>query len=83
MTIKVVCRAIKEREFGLPDLSIDKVQLMKRHFKNLAPLRVEEEGEISEDISATGDDHLVHATAYAYLAFDALSRSGRFSFEFV
>lgn len=83
MTIKVVCRAIKEREFGLPDLSLDKVQLMKRHFKNLAPLRVEEDGEITEDISATGDDHLVHATAYAYLGFDALTKSGRFSFDFV
>lgn len=83
MTIKVTCRAIKEREFGIPDLGETKVQLLRRHFKNLAPIRTEEEGEIVEDISATGDDHLVHATAYAYLGLDQMTRSGRFSFDFV
>lgn len=83
MSIKVVCRAIKEREFGIPDLGLEKAMLWKRHFKNLAPLRVEEDGEIVEDISHTGDDHLVHATVYAWLGIEHITKGGRFSFDFL
>jgi hypothetical protein len=83
MTIKLTCRAIKEREFGLPDLAQEYVGLLVKHFKNLAPLRVEEEGEIVEDISCTGDDHLVHATGYALIGLDKLSNCSKFSFDFI
>ena len=83
MTIKVTCRAIKEREFGLPSRELDIVQLLEAHFKNLAPMRIEEDGEIFEDIQCSGDDHLVHSTAYAYLGMDYLTQAGHFSFDFV
>lgn len=83
MSIKMICRAIQERDFGLPSLDLEKTMLFRRHFKNLAPLRIEEEGEVVEDISCTGDDHLVHATIYAWLGVEHLTKAGRFNFDFL
>jgi hypothetical protein len=83
MSLKVLCRAVKEREFGLPTLDDPMMQLLKKHFMALAPLRVEEEGEIVEEISAVGDDHLAHSTFYSYLGIDSITRAGKFNFEFM
>lgn len=84
MQIKNICRAIKEREFGIPNLGMEKVQLMKRHFRALAPLKEidEETKEMVETISKSGDDHLVHACASSYLAQEKLSKTSRFGFSF-
>lgn len=83
MTLKVTCRSIKEREFGMFDLEDERIRVLKQHFKNLAPLIVEEEGELVEEILASGDDHLVHATAYAWLAMNKLADLDRFNFDFM
>ncbi len=66
MTLKETCRAIKEREIGFPRWDRT-MELYEKHFLNLAPLRIEEEGEIYEIIDKTGADHFAHATAYALL----------------
>ena len=82
MSIKGICRAIREREFGLPDLTNDRVQLFKAHFKALAPVMTEEDGEIYEEIKASGDDHYCHAAVYCWLAMDQITKRGNFSFSF-
>lgn len=82
LTIKETCRAFKEKEIGLPAWD-NGVKMLVKHFQNLAPMRVEEEGEIYETIEKTGDDHLVHATGYAKLGLDKLEGGvSAFSFEF-
>jgi hypothetical protein len=85
MSIRLVCQAIKERDFGIPDLGLDLVDLLKQHYMHLAPfLHIEEEGEEPvEEIRATGDDHLVHANLYAWLGIEQLTRRGRFSYDFL
>lgn len=83
MTLKNTCRILKECELGLP--RFDRAMAMfKKHFENLAPMREEEDGEIFETISSTGDDHLAHAAGYALLGMEKLE-GGRssFSFDFV
>jgi hypothetical protein len=83
MTLKNVCRAFKEREIGLPAFD-QKLALFMRHFLNLAPLKIEEDGEIYETIESTGDDHLAHATNYAYIAMERLEgNTSSFNFDFV
>ena len=70
------------KEIGLPAWD-NGVKMLVKHFQNLAPMRVEEEGEIYETIEKTGDDHLVHATGYAKLGLDKLEGGvSAFSFEF-
>jgi hypothetical protein len=82
MTIKDTCRFVKDKELGLPKWDRS-VQLLAKHFTNLAPMRIEEEGEIYEVIEKTGDDHLVHALGYAKLGLDKLDDSvSSFSFDF-
>lgn len=83
MTLKNTCRIIKERELGLPRYD-RAMQTWQKHFMHLAPLREEEDGEIFEVISSTGDDHLAHATGYALLGFDKMESSlSSFSFDFL
>jgi hypothetical protein len=84
MALKNICHAIKQREFGLPTLSIDKMQLLMRHMKNLAPFREvdEESKEIIETVRSAGDDHLAHALASAWLGMEKLSKMSRFGFSF-
>lgn len=84
LQLKLICRAIKEREFGLPNLEIDKVQLMIRHLKSLAPFREvdDETKEIVETIKSSGDDHLAHALASAWLGMEKLSKTSKFDFSF-
>ncbi len=84
MTLKVVCNAIKERQFGFPSEANEPYMiLLKKHFSNLAPVKIEEDGEIWEEIQATGDDHLCHAFAYAFLGLDKLTAGQSFNFSFV
>ena len=84
MQLKNVCHAIKEREFGLPSLALDKMQLLIRHFRALALLKEidDETKEMVEAVSASGDDHLVHASASALLAMEKLSKTSKFEFSF-
>jgi len=84
MTLKGTCRTIKERELGCPFPGSDKyVDLWRKHFLALAPLRQEEDGEIYETIDATGPDHLAHCTAYSLLGLEKTASTGRFNFDFV
>ncbi len=85
MSIKNACRSIRELEVGLPSLEDNKTKLLKKHFMALAPLRTQEEGssEIVEEISASGDDHLVHAFLYGQLGVQYLTRGSKFSYDFV
>lgn len=81
MQLKLTCRAIRDQELGLPDLDSDEMRLLVRHFQNLAPLKVEEEGEIREEISASGDDHFVHALTYSLIGGEKLT-AGFSTFDF-
>lgn len=83
MTLKRTCQAIQEAEFGLPNLDLQDMQTFQKHFLNLAPLRVEEEGEIFEEISSKGDDHFVHACGYAFIGIDHLMKGGAMRFDFI
>jgi hypothetical protein len=84
MQLKNVCHAIKEREFGLPSLALDKVQLLHRHFRALAPLKEidDETKEMMETISSSGDDHLAHACGSALLGQEKLGKVSKFDFSF-
>lgn len=84
MTLKNVCRMVKDHEIGLPKYD-QKVALLIKHFMNLAPMREEDEdGNIYEVIQHTGDDHLVHALNYATIGAEKIT-GGRsnFAFDFV
>jgi hypothetical protein len=85
LALKNLCRAVKDREFGFPHLGIDKVQLLIRHLKALAPFREvdEQTKEIIETIKSSGDDHLSHALSSAILGQEKLGKQTRFSFEFM
>ena len=84
LQLKLICRAVKEREFGLPSIEIPEVQLLIRHLKSLAPFREvdEETKEIVETIKSSGDDHLAHALASAWLGMEKLSKTSKFDFSF-
>lgn len=84
LTLKNVCRALKEPEFGIPSLEIREVQLLVQHLKSLAPFREidDETKEIVETVKSSGDDHLAHALASAILGMEKLEKSGNFSFSF-
>jgi len=84
LTLKNVCRAIREREFGLPNLELPEMQLLTKHLKALAPFKEidEETKEIVETVKSSGDDHLAHALASALLGLEKLSKSSRFGFSF-
>lgn len=82
--LKNLARAIKEREFGVPELGINEVQLLMRHIKALAPFKEmdEESKEIVETVKASGDDHLAHALGSAILGIEKLSKTSKFDFSF-
>lgn len=84
MQLKNACHSIKERELGLPSLALDKMQLFIKHFRSLALLKEidDETKEMVEAISASGDDHLVHAFASALLGMEKLSKTSKFDFSF-
>jgi hypothetical protein len=83
MTLKTICHTIREREFGLPDLSYDIMQLYMKHFTNLAPIHTEEDGELVEEIASTGPDHLAHAQAYSWLGLTKLCEVSPFGWSFL
>jgi len=79
IALKGACQIIRERGIGLPAYD-QLLQLLISHFKALAPLHIEEDGEVYEIIDKTGDDHLVHCMAYALMAFDKMTEGwGSFS----
>lgn len=83
MTLRLTCRAIREREIGFPRYD-RMVEILVRHFQALAPLKVEEDGEITEVIESTGEDHCAHTLGYALLGIERLTQSvSKFSCEFV
>lgn len=84
ITLKNVCRATKERDFGLPRLDIPEVQLLVRHLKSLTPFREidDDTKEVVETVKSSGEDHLAHATGSALLGMDKLSKTARFGFSF-
>lgn len=84
LTLKNVCRAVRDREFGLPRLDIPEVELLTRHLQALAPFREidDETGEIVETVKASGDDHLAHALGSALLGMEKLTKTSRFNFSF-
>ncbi len=84
LTLKNICRAVKEPEFGLPILELPEMQLLARHLKSLAPFREidEETKELIETIKSSGDDHLAHALASAWLGLEKLSKTSKFGFSF-
>lgn len=84
MQLKNICHAIKEREFGLPSLALEKMQLLHKHFRALALLKEidDETKEMVEAVSTSGDDHLVHASASGLLGIEKLSKTSKFDFSF-
>lgn len=84
ITLKSFCRAVKDRMIGFPG-GDQKFELFKTHMKALAPLKEQEEddGDVFETIVSTGDDHLAHAGAYAFLGMEKLLDTGTFSFDFL
>jgi hypothetical protein len=84
LTLKNICRSIKEPEFGLPSLEIPEVQLLMRHLKSLAPFREfdDETKEIVETIKSSGDDHFAHALGSAWLGMEKLGKTAKFAFSF-
>jgi hypothetical protein len=84
MQIKNICHAIKEREFGLASLALDKMQILHKHFRALALMKEidDDTKEMIEAIASSGDDHLVHAAGSAWLAMEKLSKKSPFSFSF-
>jgi len=82
--LKNVCRVLKEREVGLPNLELPEVDAFKRHTKSLVPFREidDETKQVIETIKTSGEDHLAHAFGSALLCMERLSRQSRFSFSF-
>jgi len=85
VALKTLCRALRQREFGIPNLSIDLVQLLKNHFLALVPRheQADEGGEVVEIVTNSGPDHLAHATGYARLGMMRLSENSSWSFDFI
>lgn len=83
MTIKRTCQLFQERELGLPSMDSDLAKLLVKHFKALAPMKIEEDGETYEEIASKGDDHLAHATCYSFLGLDRLTAGGHFNFAWI
>jgi intein/homing endonuclease len=69
ITLKSACQIIREHGLGLPAYD-QQLQLLISHCKALAPLQIEEDGDIYEVIDSTGDDHLAHCLGYALIGFD-------------
>lgn len=84
ITLKGVCAAVRQRDFGLPRLEIPEVQLLCKHLKSLAPFKEidEETKEIVETVKTSGEDHFAHALGSALLGMERLSKSSRFGFSF-
>lgn len=84
LTLKNVCRAVREREFGLPDLELPEMELLKRHLKSLTPFKEidDDTKEIVETIKSSGEDHLAHALGSALLGMEKLSKTSKFGFSF-
>jgi len=84
ITLKNVCRVIKEREIGLAALEIPEMELLCRHVKSLTPFREvdDETKEIVETVKSSGDDHLAHALGSAILGMEKLSKTSKFGFSF-
>ncbi len=84
ITLKNICRAIREPEFGLPALDLPEMELFTRHLKSLAPFREidDETKELVETIKSSGDDHLAHACASALLGMEKLGKTSKFGVSF-
>lgn len=82
--LKNVCRVIKEREVGLPDLGLPEVEMFQRHMKSLVPFREidDETKQVVETIKTSGEDHLAHCFGSALLCMERLVKSSRFNFSF-
>lgn len=82
--LKNVCRVIKEREVGLPNLELPEVELFRRHTRALVPFREidDETKQVVEAIKSSGPDHLAHAFGSALLCMEKLSKTSRFSYSF-
>lgn len=82
-SLKLTCRAVKEREIGFPSLEHEIIKAVAQHLMALAAIKEEDEdGEIVEVMSSSGDDHLAHALLYSELAMDYVTKAGRFQFDF-
>lgn len=84
ISLKMMCRAFKEREIGLA-AGDPKTDILKKHIRNLAPLKEQDEDtkEIYETIESTGPDHFAHALSYAELGMDKIMNVNQFNFAFV
>lgn len=82
--LKNVCRVIKEREVGLPNLELPEMELFRRHTKALVPFREidDETKQVVEVIKSSGPDHLAHAFGSALLCMEKLGKTSRFNFSF-
>ena len=69
IALKNACQYIREKGLGLPAWD-EAVSTLCKHFRALAPLIVEEDGDMYEVIESTGPDHLAHATGYALMAYE-------------
>lgn len=91
MTLKVVARTIKDREWGMPTMADPRVALLVKHWTSLSTMLHEEENvdtgtkSMVEEIAAVGgEDHLAHATCYGLLGLDRVAKTtNTFSFDFV
>jgi hypothetical protein len=82
ITLKTMCHVIREHGLGMPVLD-RQLQLLIQHCKALAPLQIEEDGDIYEVIDSTGDDHLAHCLGYAIIGFEQITKGwGNFSVSY-
>jgi len=84
ISLKMMCRAFKDREIGLA-ANDPKTEILKKHIRALAPLKEQDEDtkEIYETIEATGPDHFAHALSYAELGMDKIMNVNQFNFAFI
>ena len=83
--LKNLCHAVKAREFGLPDVTLEIVQLLIKHLKSLAPYNEVDDHtkQVVESVRSSGEDHFAHASASGLLAMERLAKLSRFSASFV
>ena len=73
IALKTACQVIKDNEIGLPVYG-KQLKLLMEHMQNLAPLQIEEDGQLYEIIDKTGDDHLAHCLAYAIMGYEHITQ---------
>lgn len=81
MWLKMMCRAIKRGEVGLPSYDLHEGNLIKEHLKALRPMMEYEDEDEAKDLIETiisnGPDHLAHTLVYCEVGYEWLEKNSR------